>query len=114
MNRYYLLAAALSVLLGLAHSLLGEWLIFRGRAHETGRKARAVRSTWHLATLFGWGLAGLFVWMAFPGREVTGLGYLISGFLCLVAVFWLIGTRGRHPAWIVFLGVALLSWLGSA
>lgn len=123
MNAYFLAAAAAAFLLGLAHSVLGEMLIFRSLAAQAtqsdgskllGRRhLAALRSTWHLATLFGWGLAALFFWMAQPDRSLAGLAVAIAAFLTLCAVFWLIGTRGRHPAWIVFLVTATLSYLGA-
>ena len=121
MNTYYLAAAAVAFLLGLAHSVLGEVLIFRRLRAEGSRASgnlprrhmAAVWSTWHLLTLFGWGLAAVFVWMAYPGADIGTLALTLASFLALCAAFWLFGTRGRHPAWIVFLLLAALSYLGS-
>lgn len=121
MNTYYLAAAAISVLLGLAHSILGERLIFRRlRADELHADRllprlylEAIRSTWHLVTVFGWGLAAILVWMAYPGADITTLGVTLSAFLLVCSVFWLFGTRGKHPAWIVFLLIAGLCYFGS-
>lgn len=123
MNVYFLAAATAAFLLGLAHTVLGEMLIFRhlgtsgagadGSKPLGRRHLAALRSTWHLATLFGWGLAALFFWMARPDRSLAGLAVAIAAFLVLCALFWLVGTRGRHPAWIIFLVTATLSYLGA-
>ena len=78
-----------------------------------GRQGAAIWSTWHLLTLFGFGLACLFVWMAYPGRDIGGLGFGIAGFLLICAFFWLVGTRARHPAWVIFLAIAALAYVGS-
>lgn len=119
MNLYFLAAAVASFLLGFAHSIIGEVLIFRTdiwvreSAALGARRSAALRSTWHLLTLFGWALAGLFVWMATSNASVAVLGVPIAVFFCVCSIFWLIGTRGRHPAWVVFAAIAGLSYLGS-
>lgn len=120
MNTYYLCAAILAFLLGLAHSLLGELLIFRTLRLRNAqlkwlspRHLAALWSTWHLVTVLGWTLAAALLWMAFPPHRIATLGLILSVFLAACALFWLAGTKGKHPAWIVFLLMAGLTVLGA-
>lgn len=124
MNTYYFVAAVLAFLLGIAHSLLGELLIFRNEMPQavpigedspklSRRRLWAIWSTWHLLTLFGWGLAGIFLWMAFPSADIPTLGAGLAALFVVSAMFWFVGTRRKHPAWIVFLVIAVLLYLGS-
>lgn len=70
-------AAVLAVTTGVVHSVLGEMLIFRHLRQSTlvpslsapplqGRNVRILWATWHLASIFGWVLAGL-LWQLASG-----------------------------------------------
>jgi hypothetical protein len=125
MNAALLVAAVGLTLVGAAHSVLGEILVFRalrtrgvvptGDGHPVlrERQVRILWASWHLVTLLGWALAALLwrlgtvpsdaalaVWVA----DVTGLATLTGGMLVLYA------TRGRHPGWAALLVVAALVW----
>lgn len=100
-------AAFLIVLLGVIHSALGEFLIFRhlrkdGRWIQTGvnglrtRQIRALWSTWHLVSLLGFCLAGiLMVYSVFD--ETNDLKFktfrIISYTFFAASLFWLLGTQ---------------------
>lgn len=104
-------SALLLVLLGAAHSILGERYIltrlfrradlpqlFGGTAFTT----RTLRFAWHVTTVAWFGIAAL-LWQASSGRLDTQsiaatIGYtsVASGFLPLLI------TRGRHLSWMVF------------
>lgn len=122
-----LLAAALIVLTGLAHSILGERYIlvrlFRrplpplfGSDDFT---RRTLRFAWHLTTVTWLAFAALLVDAsgAFDGRwgsasvergvQILGIGSAACGLLALI------GSRGRHLSWVVFLAVAALCGLGA-
>jgi hypothetical protein len=85
MNACLVAAAGLAFLVGLAHSVLGERLIFRrlrtGRLVPTnGGKVlgeghvRIVWASWHVLTVFGWGIAAILLWLAFevlPGGQAA-------------------------------------------
>ena len=122
MNNYLLIAAILAFLLGCVHSILGEILIFRylhkaiiveGKQFLQVRQVRALWSTWHLLTLFGWGLAIVLFCLsqATPLNE-SHIGESMAWQFSLSAIHWVYGTRGKHPAWIVFLIIAGLTWYG--
>ena len=117
-------AAVLAIATGVVHSLLGERLIFRHLRQSSlvpslpapplqGRSVRILWATWHLASVFGWALAGLLWQLAKnPGTALSAisvLGTVAAGFLA-GALFVLVGTRGRHPGWVALGAVGILSW----
>jgi hypothetical protein len=105
-----LLAASLGVLLGLAHSVLGERFIltrlfkrenlprlFGGTAFTT----QTLRFAWHLTTLLWWGLAAL-LWRIDSPAFSRSYVLLVIGCTCIASGFLpLILTRGRHWSWVV-------------
>jgi hypothetical protein len=110
-------AAALAAVLGVAHSWLGERLVLgplfapatrQGMLRQSVFARKALRATWHLATIAWWTFAALFVVLARAPASPTGrliLGVLAAGFLATGLVI-LASSRGRHPAWLVFLAIA--------
>ncbi|MEC4717681.1 hypothetical protein RY831_00800 [Noviherbaspirillum sp. CPCC 100848] len=117
------IAAVLAVLTGIAHSVLGELLIFRHLRQGTlvpaedapplrNRHIRILWATWHLATVFGCAFAAMLARLAvtphasFPDllAEATIAAYAGGSLLVLI------GTRGRHPGWFALAAVAALTW----
>jgi hypothetical protein len=105
-------ALVLAILLAAAHSYLGErYLLIRLFRREdlpkllgsTEFTTRTLRFAWHLTSIAWIGLAAAVV---APGRvaEIAGATFAASGLAALV------GSRGRHLAWIVFFGIAALAW----
>lgn len=124
MNTTLLLAAAGLALVGLAHSVFGEILVFKPlraqrRVPTAGarvlreRHVRILWGSWHLVTLLGWALSAL-LWrlgtsafdaaLALWVTDVVGMATLASGVLVFVA------TRGNHPAWFALMSIAALVW----
>ncbi len=124
MNAWYLAAAALAVLTGLAHSVLGERLIFRRLRRGTvvptfggdvlrEPHVRILWASWHALTFLGWCLAAMLVVLAsMPPQDGATLARLIAAGMLAGSATVLVGTRGRHPGWIAMAGVALLIGLG--
>ncbi len=124
MNILPLIGATLILLLVGVHSYLGERYIlirlFR-RAdlpHLFGSDIftkRTLRFAWHLTSVAWLGLAVLFMIIAGPpdalGRGQVGA--VLAATAAVSAVVTLVGSWGRHLAWIVFLVVAVAAWLGS-
>ena len=126
MQNLYLLTAILAVLTGLAHSVLGEILIFQhlrrgslvpalGAPPLRERHVRILWATWHLVTLFGLAFAGLLFQLAL-GRAVTASH--VTGAIVFAnlgsAVLVLVGTKGRHPGWVALAAVAALTVASAA
>ena len=124
MNRLYLAASALSFVVGLAHSILGEMLVFRrmrqsgliptngGRIIGEGH-VRILWASWHVLTVFGWGFAVILLWLSrSPPEAGTVLSPVIIAAMLAGSLLVLVGTKGKHPGWAGLLGVAVLVWLG--
>ncbi len=116
-------AAAVIVLLALAHSYLGErYLLIRlfKRAElpkllgDTGFTKNTLRFVWHLVTWLSVALAAVLVQVqlqATPRQVVATIGIA----LVVSALLPLLFTRGRHLSWVFLLaaGVLCLYWAGS-
>ena len=127
MNVYFIAAASLAFVVGLVHSVLGEVMIFRrmrkqGRVIPTegggilsGPNVRILWASWHVLTVFGWGMAAILVWLSQPLAPGAADGFIeqtIAVSMLAGSMLVLIATKGRHPGWIGLLGVAVLAWLG--
>ena len=109
------IAAALFVLLVIAHSYLGERYILirlfrRDNLPRIGATANftkfTLRLAWHITSVMGLGFAALLV-VEPTTLTVAQIISLTSAGCGLVS---LAISRGRHPSWIVFFAIAALSW----
>ncbi|MFQ5993473.1 MAG: hypothetical protein ACE5K1_00145 [Acidiferrobacterales bacterium] len=123
MNYYFLVAALLVFVLGLAHSVLGERLVLGPltRRHDLPPLLGSIdfmegtlRFTWHVTTVLLWSVSATLVSLALlPGVPVVStLAWIIAAALFVCAVIAGVTSRGRHFSWYVFLGSAVLVWLG--
>ena len=136
MNAYFALAGGLALIVGLAHSVLGELLIFRrlakdslpalapfslievrkmGLAGSTDFTRRTLRFTWHLPPVLGGGFGAILLRLSVPSSPSTHLAFVesataLSFFASSLIVLFV--SRGKHPGWVVFLAIAILIWLG--
>ena len=115
-------AATLMILLGLAHSVLGErYLLIRlfrrpdlpklfgGTAFTT----RTLRFAWHLTTVIAWGLAAVVLQVGnLPDADGRLIALILAVTLLISGLLPLVITRGRHLSWLVLLasGGLLLAW----
>jgi hypothetical protein len=114
-------SALLIVLVGIAHSVLGErYILIRlFRRDElpklfggTAFTKRTLRLAWHITTVTWFALAALLIQVAQGGLtpvgtvQVIGYASIASGLLSLVI------SRGQHLSWLVFfaVGAMLLVW----
>jgi len=111
---YYLGAAGiLCVLLGIAHSIMGEIIIFRKRKIDGTLiripYRRIIRSSWHIVSLLGFALGAIIFekseLLRFNSLNVAALLVLLSGILVLFL------TKGKHPAWIILGMISVLIFL---
>ncbi len=110
-----LLAIVLLVLVGVAHSYLGERYIlirlfrrplpklFGGDAFTR----KTLRFAWHLTTVAWWGLAAL-IWILGRSEEGAAGLWVIAGVFAMHGLVALVASRGRHLSWIPFFAVAVL------
>ena len=124
MNLYLLTAGIITTAVAFLHSYLGERYIlirlFRRSdlPHLFGDDVftkRTLRFAWHLTSIAWLGFGGLVFSVAWgPDPEVIArrsLAVVEWTFLVSAAVAF-IASRGRHLSWVLFLGIAVASWLG--
>ena len=129
MNIYFLIAGILSFLLGIAHSILGEYLIFNSKRNKrqlvptkvnSSMKERHLRilwATWHLTTVFGWCIGAILIKFSLEANEIA---LIATDFIvqCIMYTMFstsflvLIGTKGKHPGWVVLLLIGILLIIG--
>jgi hypothetical protein len=115
-------AGGLCVLIGLAHSYLGEAKILmpmyaqyklpvlRGSDRAT---KNVMRFAWHLTSVAWWGLGAILFVIASPApNPLACILRVISITFAIHAIVTAASSRGRHYAWIVFTAIAVLAWMG--
>jgi hypothetical protein len=123
MNALLLAAAAILLVVGIAHSYLGErYILIRlFRRTELPRvwgsdvhTRRILRFAWHITTLAWWGFGAILIAAARPAGDLSTplAGKIIALTSFASALMVLVWSRGRHLAWIAFLAVAVLVWFG--
>lgn len=129
MNNYILIAGVLCFALGIAHSILGEYLIFHSKRKKgklvptiTGAKLkerhlRILWATWHLASIFGWCISATLIKIATLENQhnieiINFMLHSITYTMLLTSALVLIGTKGKHPGWTVLLIIGILIILG--
>lgn len=121
MNPYLLAGAVLAIVMGAAHSVLGErYILIRLFRRPNLPKlfgsddftVRTLRFAWHMTTLAWWGFAALLcIYGSRAGDEAARLALAaIAATFLASAVMAFAGSRGKHLAWIVFLAIALAAW----
>lgn len=119
MNVLLLIAGLLSILLALAHSFLGERLIFRGWRELPPaikrRQQNIIWASWHLGSFLGLGIGSSLVFLSTQNDLTSALWpVLIIWIIAFVlsALVVLYATKGKHPGWIVFLIIVVFTLLG--
>lgn len=128
MNYYLLIAGILCFLLGITHSILGEYLIFNKKRNKGSlvpskknaalkeRHLRILWATWHLASIFGWCIGVILVHHSMQNQNsnTSSIIYLsIISTMFLSSLLVLIGTKGKHPGWIILMIIGILVMIGS-
>lgn len=123
MNFYLVAAAVLVVGIGIAHSWLGERYIlmrlFRRQniPHLLGSDdftKRTLRFAWHITTVAWFGAAAfLLILASYPiDDSARMLSRVIAATFLVSSIVALVGSRGRHFSWVIFLLIAGLVWMG--
>lgn len=117
-------AAALLVLVGGAHSYLGEKYIlsrlFRrdNIPHLLGSDVftkQVLRFAWHLTTVAWWTFAAILVSIATAplGVEIRWTLWALAAGTAMTGLTIFAATRGRHLAWIVFAASAVCIFIAT-
>lgn len=105
------IAAFLAVAIAAAHSVLGERYILIRLFRETSLPAftrGTLRFAWHITSIAWCGFGAILVLLARGDVAGDGVRWAISATFAASAVVALIGSRGRHFAWLVFGLIAVL------
>jgi hypothetical protein len=111
-------AAFLTVAIGVAHSYLGEKYILARLFRQSDLPkvmgscrftAQTLRFAWHVTTVAWWGFAAILVLLAQPSVNHSTLGLIVGGTFLAHFVIAMIGSRGRHLSWIVFLAIGTIA-----
>ncbi len=110
-------AAALILLVGIAHSYLGERYILMRLFRRSELPAlfggtkftqHTLRFAWHLTTLAWLGLAGVLLLIAADAITPHALGLVVGTTFLVHGAVALLASRGKHLSWPVFLIIGLL------
>lgn len=127
MNTYLFIAGILCFLLGIVHSILGEYLIFRNKREKGSlvpskespelkeRYLRILWATWHLASIFGWCIGAILIKIS-QEQNLESHDFILQSIIYtmfLTSLLVLIGTKGKHPGWVVLLAIGILLILSS-
>lgn len=112
MNYYFLAAGLLTMLIGIIHSIVGEVKLISPIQHleklpplqgSVLQTKRTLRFAWHVTSVLGMGIGAVLVFYAtepsLPPPERFVL-IIIDITLSLSFIVSLIGSRGKHPAWV--------------
>ncbi|MBG6133748.1 drug/metabolite transporter (DMT)-like permease [Aquimarina sp. EL_43] len=130
MNTYLCIAGMLCFLLGIVHSILGEYLIFNSKRNKgnlvPSKKSEALKerhlrilwATWHLASVFGWCIGAVLIKISVEYNELksTSIDFIILSIIYtmfLTSLLVLVGTKGKHPGWVVLLLIGILLVIGN-
>ena len=117
------IAAVLLVLVGIAHSYLGErYILIRLFRREdlpklfgsTQFTIRTLRFAWHLTTIAWWGYAAILIHLTqgtilrHVVATIVGITFLVTGIVTLAA------SRGKHLAWPVFILIGIIALCAGA
>lgn len=115
------IAAALIVLISLAHSYLGErYILIRLFKRDLPKLVGGVEFTrgtlrfaWHLTSVAWIGLgAMLFAVARAETATRTSVGWILAVTFLIHGLVALLGSRGRHLSWIVFFAISGLVLIG--
>jgi len=122
MNYLLMSAGILSIAIGLVHSILGEFLIFKNLRNGSlvpnisllplkERNIRILWATWHLASILGFAMGAILIQLAMTPEPSTFIIQAIALSMLLGSVLVFYATKAKHPGWVGLLGVTVLCWL---
>ncbi len=118
MEYYLYLASFLLVAIAIAHSYLGErYILIRLFKRDNLPKTfgsteftvRTLRFAWHVTSVAWLGFAAILLSLANPLIEPSTIGGVIGLTFLAHFLIALVGSRGRHLSWPVFLVIGILA-----
>lgn len=112
----YYIASILLLMIGIAHSYLGErYILIRLFRREDLPKLfggdeftkNTLRFAWHLSTVAWWGFAAILLHLAQSGTANGSVGNIIGVTFLAHFLVALLGSKGRHLSWVLFLVIGL-------
>ncbi|MCW8878408.1 MAG: hypothetical protein OQK51_15270 [Kangiellaceae bacterium] len=109
-------AAALLIFIGIAHSYLGEkYILIRLFRRDDLPKIfgspdftiKTLRFAWHITTVAWFGFAAIVIHLASDGLNKSFIAYVIGVTFFIHFLIALIGSKGKHLSWIIFLLISL-------
>jgi hypothetical protein len=116
-------AAILCLVLALGHSYLGErYILIRlFRRDDLPRlfgsdvfTKRTLRFAWHITSIAWLGFGALLLAFATGHTSAPVVLRILAWTFAAHAVVTIVGSRGRHVAWIPFLAIAGLAWFAGS
>lgn len=114
----YYIVAILLVIIGIAHSYLGERYILTrlfkrdNLPHLYGSDEftkNTLRFAWHLTTIAWWGFAAILAHMAQGEITAHAVNLIIAITFLLHAAASIVGAKGKHFSWTFFLAIGLIA-----
>jgi hypothetical protein len=114
------LAAGLLVCVAFVHSYFGErYILMRLFKRENLPKLfgsddftmKTLRFAWHVTSIAWLGIAGIIVSLAQPELDKAALLNIIAVTFGIHFLIALLGSKGKHLSWVVFLLIGLLMLL---
>lgn len=117
-----LIAAILTIAIGLSHSYLGERYILtrlfrRSVPKILGSEAftkTTLRFAWHITTIAWMGFAVVLLMIHFREVSRTNLLIIIGVTFAASAITSLLASRGRHYSWIVFGAISTICFVSAS
>ena len=123
MSWAFVVAGSACSIVALGHSIAGERLLVIPLLRLTNVPAllgsddiarQTLRLTWHIVSIMALAFAALFFFLSTIELDSGGqIAAYSIGAIFIVATIWLVLiSRGRHPAWLLFLTIAVASFVG--
>ena len=71
---------------------------------------RTLRFAWHLTSVAWLGLAAILVLLANPAATLNTIGFVIGCIFLVHFVVAIVGSRGRHLSWPLFLAIGIITF----
>jgi hypothetical protein len=117
------IAAILAVIVGIAHSYLGERYIlirlfrFGGLPKLYGGTEftiRTLRFAWHITTIAWWGFAAIITQLAHGTISTSSVAFAIGITFVATGVVTLVISKTKHFAWPIFMFIGCVSLYAAA